>query len=107
MLKSFEDSDFCVTFTGECPDSRVIRGWSNVLDYINKEVHEGLDYSCRSPCCELHDADNWSDLGQVYQTPDGDQRHKFSNGEYAYCVGLHIVRLTMPIEETLIVSEQP
>ncbi len=101
MITPFLDSDFVVTFTGEAADSRVIRGWDRVLSYIDQAVgadHDG--WTCRDPegAPDLHDPDCWTRLD--YEA--GDNRHLLSIGEFVYCVGLHITRLTTPIDESLL-----
>lgn len=96
-MKSFEDSDFVVTFTGECPCSRLIRTWDRVQAYIDYELFQNDPIcSVRKPDCELHDADNWS---RVAYSEDGDHRHEFISGEFSYCVGLQVTRLTNPVNE--------
>lgn len=100
-MTPFEDSDFVVTFTGESPDSRVIRTWDRVLAYIDYAVDGKNDgWTCRSvdDCPELHDHDEWT---RVSHSEDGDLRHCFDKQEFVYCVGLHIVRLTEPIKKSL------
>jgi hypothetical protein len=102
MILPFNESWFVVTFYGECPQSTLIRGWENVLDHIDKEMgnkEPGMppEASVCSPCCELHDVDNWNTLGSCYMNND-DERHTFTKNEFGYCVGLSIVRLTEPVE---------
>ena len=102
MILPFEESWFVVTFTGECPESKLIKGWENVLDYIdqemgNKDPDMPPEASVRSPCCDLHDADCWGLLNGHYQYAT-DERHTFSRSEFGYCVGLQIVRVTEPFE---------
>lgn len=102
MILPFNESWFVVTFTGECPESKLIKGWANTLDHIdkemgNKEPDMPPECSVHDPCCELHDADNWGLLGSCYMGND-DERHTFHKGEFGYCVGLGIVRLTEPVE---------
>ena len=89
--KSFAESDFCVTFNSECSESRIIRGWESVLNYLDQEMFPGGEYSHHSPCCDLHDEDCWRLLDNA---SDGDRRHTFEQVEFGYCVGIHIARIT-------------
>lgn len=90
--KPFTESLFVVVFYGEGAGSTLVRGWENVQDFIDSELHNE-DYpeaSVKSPCCEIHDPDCWT-MG--LEINDSDQRLKFSKSEFAYCVGLEIIRV--------------
>jgi hypothetical protein len=98
-MKAFEDSDFVVTFTGENPASTLIRTWDRVLAFIDFQCGAKADeWTCRSPCCELHDHDEWTTLDFSFDG-EKDYRHMFDKSEFTYCVGLHIVRLTDDLSE--------
>jgi hypothetical protein len=92
-LKPFAESDFVVTFFGEAPDSRIVRTWEGVLDYIDQEIGAKDDgYSVRDPDWELHAPDHWTHLDICIDGGE-DTRHTFSQSEFVYCVGISIVRL--------------
>lgn len=97
-MKPFADCDFVVTFYGESPESILIRGWDRVLAYIDYQLGaEGDGWSSRNPDeCTLHDHDEWSRLEWCAEGEE-DYRHSFSKAEFAYCVGLSIVRITEPL----------
>ncbi len=90
-MTPFNESDFVVTFFGECPESRVVRTWDRTLTYIDHETHPDGEYSVREVGCELHDPDHWTHLDD---TDHDDTRHTFQQNEFFYCVGLSIIRLT-------------
>jgi hypothetical protein len=92
-IKPFKDSLFVVAFHSECACSEIIRGWETVLDYLDGELgYDTVDYTVRDPNNELHDRRHW--LTHNCFTEDGDQRLMFSMSEFAYCVGLTILRIT-------------
>lgn len=99
MIRPFAKSDFVVTFYGECPASKLITGWEEVLDYIDKEINGDLEkdddrrIDIRSNDCKFNDPDSWATLGSCYIGND-DERHTYSEPEFIYCVGLAIVRIT-------------
>ena len=101
MIRPFAECDFVVTFTGECPESKLVHGWEAVLDYINSQINDETNgdrdpdtyYDVRQPECDLHNVDNWGTLGCCYANND-DERHTFESGEFVYCVGLQITRIT-------------
>lgn len=91
MIKPFRDSIFVVTFSGECPESRIIRGWENVLKHIDRET--GGDGDTNLPFYEqFDDEDNWGTLGHAYPNAD-DERHTYSS-EIDEGVRLQITRIT-------------
>ena len=97
-MAPFEDAYFLVCWHGECAESRVIQGWRTVLNYIDYQINDGTDkeYTVHSPCCELHDSDNWLLLDSL--ADDQDRRYHFHSAEFVYCVDLTIVRITEPID---------
>lgn len=98
-MTPFDESMFLVVFTGECASSRLVVGWDNVLGYIDYQIGAQHDPSpghstVRSPCCELHDPDNWV---TVDYSECGDHRLMFQSSEFVYCAGLTITRVTEPL----------
>jgi hypothetical protein len=92
VITPFEDATFVVLFTGEGACSTLIKGWDSVLQFIDDQLQneDFPDASVRSPCCDLHDDDNWTH-GRELVTDD--TRLAFSKSEFAYCVGLEIIRV--------------
>lgn len=99
-MRTFEESDFLVVFTGEYPSSRLIRGWDRVLSYLDYEAtNQSEEESYRnSENTRLHDMDNWSLLGSTYLDNGGDERFEFSEdiGEMSHVT---ITRITEPIND--------
>lgn len=96
-MKSFNESTFVVTFLSECSGSKLIEGWENALDYINKEIgvsDRNAEGSFFNPCCDIHDEDSWTQLESYARiTDDKDLRHVYDS-EIDEGVTLRITRIT-------------
>lgn len=96
MTRSFNESTFVVTFLSECSESKLIEGWDNVLDYINKEIDvpdRNAEGSFFNPCCDVHDEDSWTQLESYARTDVTDLRHVYDS-EIDEGVTLRITRIT-------------
>lgn len=99
-MKPFAESDFVVVFTGEAPDSRVIRGFDRVLSY--------LDYMAtnRSPAesyrnennTGIHSPDSWTHLSCGTECAHGDTRFEFQEG-IGECCHVTVTRLTNDLDD--------
>jgi hypothetical protein len=98
-VKTFEDSDFVVTFTGEAPSSRLIRTFDRVLAYLDYEcTNRSPEESWRNPDSGIHDRDAWTDLAGIYVDDGGDDRHQF-RADIGEIDHVTVTRLTYPVNE--------
>lgn len=96
-MTPFNESWFCVTWQGECPQSSLIFGWFAVLRHLDEQCGHKPDdlHSFTNGTTIVHDKDLWSSLGGHYKDNGGDERHVFS-GEVDESVWLVITRITEP-----------
>ena len=99
-MKTFEESDFVVVFTGESPSAKLIRTWDRVLAYLDYQAtNQSPEESFRNPDnTGLHDVNNWSTLKGIYRDNGGDDRFEF-NEEIGETCHVTITRLTEPLNE--------
>lgn len=99
-MKPFAESDFLVTFTGEAPSARLIRGWDRVISYLDySATNREPDESYADPNnTGLHDPDNWTHLSCGAGEDHGDSRFEFQE-DIGECCHVTITRITEDINE--------
>lgn len=83
---SFEDSQFLVTWVSDGACSVLIDGWEAVKRHVLSELEVEGEY-VEGCVASLEDEDHWYCDGYGV-------RLKFDYGEFDYCVGLCIIRVT-------------